>query len=117
MTPKSLGRLERDRTAKAQTSALGIVGDLNQGLCGIADGIRRSKVLNTVITEATAPEIRARAGLMVPVGAHGGLQLGQDRGRSTSRNSRPPILPFSPATGGFWHGASNFRRKATGGAG
>ena len=81
MTLKSLGRRTRDRTAKAQTSTLGIVGDLNQGLGGIADGIRRSKALGGAITEATAPETRARAGLMVPAGAHGGVQLGQDRGR------------------------------------
>jgi phage terminase large subunit-like protein len=94
MTPKSLGRRTRDRTANAQTSALGIVGDLNQGLIGIADGIRRSKVLGGAIIEATAPETRARAGLLVPAVADKGVQPGPHRGRLDLSELSPSDLAF-----------------------
>ena len=94
MTPKSPGRLERDRTARAQPSALGTVGDLNEGLAGVADGIRMSKVLSGAIIKATAPETRARAGLMVPVGADGGGQPGPHRGPLDLSQLTPSDLAF-----------------------
>ncbi|RKE85531.1 terminase family protein [Rhizobium sp. AG855] len=79
MTPKSLGRLARDRAAKRLTSAFAMAGDLQAGLVGISETLQTTVAHGTALQEQASPETRAQAG----------FSIGTERDGRDGRRDRP----------------------------
>jgi phage terminase large subunit-like protein len=84
MTPKSLGRLARDRIAKRQGAAAEIAIDLKDGLACIKKDINATKTQSAAIVGAMTPGTRARAGVSIGAEREAGdgmrVEAGPDRG-------------------------------------